>query len=102
MSAEPKFESRRVLQGYYAATFVFLLPDYGAGLNLRIAGLDGFPQLKAAYFLVIFGCFGLTLWRRALSTALTNSPKLPPNSSNVGKIPRIIRLSRVLSHQGLT
>ena len=70
MSAEPKFESRRVLRAYYAATFVFLVLDYGAGLNLRIAGLEGFPQLKAGYYLVIVGCFGLTLWRPAWSTAI--------------------------------
>jgi hypothetical protein len=70
MPAAPKFESRRVLQAYYAATFVFLLLDYGAGLNLRIAGLEGFPQLKAGYYLVIFGCLGLTLWRPAWSTAI--------------------------------
>ena len=70
MSAEPNFESRRVLQVYYAATVLFLLLDYGAGLNLRIAGLEGFPDLKAGYYLVIFGCFGLTLWRPAWSTAI--------------------------------
>jgi hypothetical protein len=70
MSAEPKFESRRVLQAYYAATFVFLLLDYGAGLNLRIAGLEGYPDFKAGYYLVIFGCLGLTLWRPAWSTAI--------------------------------
>ena len=70
MSAATKFESRRVLQAYYAATFVFLLLDYGAGLNLRIAGLEAFPGLKAGYYLVIFGCLGLTLWRPAWSTAI--------------------------------
>ena len=70
MSAAPKIESRRVLQAYYAATVVFLLLDYGAGLNLRIAGLEAFPELKAGYYLVIFGCLGLTLWRPAWSTAI--------------------------------
>ena len=98
MSAEPKFGSRRVLQAYYAATFVFLLLDYGAGLNLRIAGLEGFLKLKAGYYLVTFACLGLTLWRPAWSTALANSPKLLPSSSKVGKIPRIIRPDGVLSH----
>ncbi len=70
MSAAPNFEPRRVLQAYYAATIVFLLLDYGAGLNLRIAGLEGFPDLKAGYYLVMFGCLGLTLWRPAWSTAI--------------------------------
>jgi hypothetical protein len=70
MSAAPKIESRRVLQAYYAATVVFLLLDYGAGLNLRVAALEGFPDLKAGYYLVIFACLGLTLWRPAWSTAI--------------------------------
>jgi hypothetical protein len=70
MSATPNTAPRRVLQAYYAATIVFLLLDYGAGLNVRIAGLESFPQLKAGYYLVIFACFGLTLWRPAWSTAV--------------------------------
>jgi len=70
MSAAQNVEPRRILQAYYAATIVFLLLDYGVGLNLRIAGLEGFPQLKVGYYLVIFGCFGLTLWRPAWSTAV--------------------------------
>ncbi len=70
MSAAPKLESRRVLQAYYLATVVFLLLDYGAGLNLRVAALEGFPDLKAGYYVVIFGCLGLTLWQPAWSTAI--------------------------------
>ena len=65
MSAEPKSAPRRVLQVYYAATIVFLMLDYGADLNVRIAGLEGLPQLKAGYYVVIFACFGLMLWRPA-------------------------------------
>lgn len=70
MSAVPSTAPRRVLQAYYAATIVFLMLDYGAGLNVRIAGLDGLPQLKAGYYLVIFACLGLVLWRPAWSTAI--------------------------------
>jgi hypothetical protein len=70
MSAAPAPEPNRVLQAYYAATVVFLLLDYGLGLNLRIAALDGFPGLKAGYYLVIFACLGLMLWRPAWSTAI--------------------------------
>ena len=66
MSAAP----RRILQAYYAATIVFLMLDYGAGLNVRVAGLEGLPQLKAGYYLVIFACLGVTLWRPAWSTAV--------------------------------
>ena len=70
MSAVPKTAPRRVLQLYYAATIVFVILDYGAGLNVRIAGLEGLPQLKAGYYLVMFACLGLTLWRPAWSTAI--------------------------------
>jgi hypothetical protein len=70
MSQVQKTASPRVLQAYYAATIVFLMLDYGAGLNVRIAGLEGFPQLKAGYYLVIFACLGLTLWWPGWSTAV--------------------------------
>ena len=70
MSAAPNPGSRRVMQAYYAATIVFLMLDYGFGVNVRVAGLQGFPDLKAGYYLVIFGCLGLTLWRPAWSTAI--------------------------------
>ena len=70
MSAAPNPGSRRVMQAYYAATIVFLMLDYGFGVNVRVAGLQGFPDLKAGYYLVIFGCLGLTLWRPEWSTAV--------------------------------
>ena len=70
MSQAPKTASPRVLQAYYAATIVFLMLDYGAGLNVRIAGLEGLPQLKAGYYLVLFACLGVTLWRPHWATAV--------------------------------
>lgn len=70
MSATPSTAARSVLQAYYAATIAFLVLDYGFGMNVRIAGLQAFPGLKAGYYLVIFGCLGLTLWRPAWSTAV--------------------------------
>ena len=70
MSQALKTASPRVLQAYYAATIVFLVLDYGAGLNVRIAGLEGLPQLKAGYYLVMFVCLGITLWRPAWATAV--------------------------------
>ena len=60
----------RVLLIYYAATVVFLVLDYGFDLNIRIAALDAFPTMRAGYYLVIFGCLGLMLWRPAWSTAI--------------------------------
>ncbi len=50
---------------YYAATAVFLLLDYVAGINVRLAFLDNLPGARAAYYLVCFTCLGLMLWRPA-------------------------------------
>lgn len=70
MSAASNAGSRRILQAYYAATVVFLLLDYGAGLNIRIAGLAGYPGVRAGYYLVLFACLGLTVWRPAWSAGV--------------------------------
>jgi hypothetical protein len=70
MSPVPNVDTRRIMQVYYAATIVFLMLDYGWGLNLRIAGLQSFPGLRAGYYLIIFACFGLVVWRPAWSTAV--------------------------------
>ena len=70
MSAASNSGPRRVLQAYYAATIVFLMLDYGAGVNVRVAALQSFPELRAGYYLVIFACLGLVIWRPAWSTAV--------------------------------
>jgi hypothetical protein len=70
MSAASNAAPRRVLQAYYAATIIFLMLDYGFGVNVRVAGLRSFPELRAGYYLVIFGCLGLVIWRPAWSTAV--------------------------------
>ena len=70
MSAVPNAAPRRALQAYYAATVVFLILDYGLGVNVRVAGLQGLPELKAGYYVVMFACFGLTLWRPAWCAAV--------------------------------
>ena len=57
MSAE------RLLPWYYAATAVFMLVDYGFGLNVRVAFLEPWPEARAAYYGVCFACLGLMLWR---------------------------------------
>ena len=59
--------TRPLLLAYYAATALFLLLDYGAGLNLRIAFLEPFPAWRAAYYGVCFLCLGLIIWRPALT-----------------------------------
>jgi hypothetical protein len=60
----------RLLRLYYAGTLVFVLLDYGLGLNIRIAGLEGHPVLKGGYYLVVMACFALMLLRPARSVAI--------------------------------
>jgi hypothetical protein len=57
MSAE------RILPWYYASSVVFLLLDYLADINVRVAFLEPWPAARAAYYGVCFACLGLMLWR---------------------------------------
>ena len=57
--------SNKVLVVYYAATAIFLVLDYAAGLNIRIAFLQPYPEARLAYYGVCFVCLGLMLWRPA-------------------------------------
>ena len=61
---------RRLLILYYAATVVFLILDYGFNVNIRVAALDQVPVLRGGYYLVIFACLGLMLWRPAWATLI--------------------------------
>ncbi len=58
----------RILPLYYAATALFLLLDYGFGLNVRIAFLDALPAARMAYYGICFACLGLMIWRPAWTT----------------------------------
>ena len=60
----------RLLGAYYAATALFLVLDYAGGVNLRVAGLDGHPVWRAAYYLFCFACLAGILWRPAWSAAI--------------------------------
>ncbi len=60
----------RILPWYYAATLVFLLLDYGGGVNVRVAFLDTLPTARMAYYGICFVCFGLMVWRPAWTTLI--------------------------------
>ena len=70
MSSRSIPESRRLLVFYYAATIVFLMLDYGFGVNVRVAALEAYPGIRAGYYLVILACFGVMLWRPSWATAI--------------------------------
>lgn len=59
---------RSVLRAYYAATALFLVIDYGFGVNVRVAFLESAPGLRLAYYGVCFACLILMFWRPAWTT----------------------------------
>ena len=70
MNQRSSLDSRRPLLFYYAATIIFLMLDYGFSVNVRVAALEAFPDLRTGYYLVIFACFGLMLWRPGWTMAI--------------------------------
>ena len=60
----------RVLPWYYAATGLFLLLDYGLGINVRIAFLDEMPTARMAYYGICFACLALMTWRPGWATLI--------------------------------
>ncbi len=55
--------AERLIPWYYAASVVFLLLDFGADINVRVAFLEPWPAARGAYYAVCLACLGLMLWR---------------------------------------
>ncbi len=55
--------SARLLRIYYAATLLFVVLDYFLHINVRLAFLDAWPEMRVLYYLLCFVCLGLILWR---------------------------------------
>ena len=66
----------RILPWYYAATAVFLLLDYVAGVNVRVAFLETLPGARAAYYAICFACLALMIWRPAWTTLIATFESL--------------------------
>ena len=66
----------RILPWYYAATAVFLLLDYFAGVNVRVAFLESLPDARAAYYVICFACLALMIWRPAWTTLIATFESL--------------------------
>ena len=60
----------RVLPGYYAATVLFLLLDYGFSVNVRVAFFEPLPAARMGYYLFCFACLALMLWRPRWTTLI--------------------------------
>lgn len=73
---------------YYLATAVFLLLDFGFGVNVRVAFLEQWPVWRLGYYLVCFGCLALIVWRPALATLVTT-------------VESLVTLSALILHMGV-
>lgn len=63
MSDSSAFASVRLLRIYYAATLMFIILDYFLNINVRLAFLEAWPEMRALYYLLCFVCLGLIIWR---------------------------------------
>ena len=61
--------SAKMLRIYYAATLLFVILDYFMNINVRLAFLEAWPEMRALYYLLCFVCFGLMIWRPNPPTA---------------------------------
>ncbi|NIL95104.1 MAG: hypothetical protein GTO71_11875 [Woeseiaceae bacterium] len=62
--------NRNILRIYYAATALFVSLDYGFDVNVRAAFLESAPGLRLLFYVVLFACFALTIWRPAWTTLI--------------------------------
>ena len=65
-----------VRRAYYAATAVFLLLDYCADFNVRLAFLEPWPQWRLVYYAACFGFLAVTYWRPALTNLVATAESL--------------------------
>ena len=62
--------NRNILRIYYAATVLFVFLDFGLDFNVRAAFLESVLTLRLGFYVVLFGCFALILWRPAWSNVV--------------------------------
>jgi hypothetical protein len=63
MSKASEFTSTRLFRIYYAGTLLFVILDYVLNINVRLAFLEAWPEMRALYYLLCFVCLGLMIWR---------------------------------------
>ena len=61
--AESLVTSATILRIYYAATLLFVILDYFLNINVRLAFLDAWPEMRAIYYLLLFIFLGLMILR---------------------------------------
>lgn len=65
-----------LLRAYYAATALFLVLDYFADFNVRLAFLDSWPIWRLVYYLVCFGLLAVSYWRPQLTSLVATAESL--------------------------
>lgn len=80
--------NRNILRLYYAATVIFVMLDFGLGVNVRAAFLDNAPGLRLLFYGVLFGCFALVLWQ-------------PRWSNTVGLVESVVTLAALIINMAL-
>lgn len=63
MSDSSKSTPASLLRIYYAATLLFVILDYFWNINVRLAFLEAWPEMRILYYLLCFVCLGLIIWR---------------------------------------
>jgi hypothetical protein len=55
------FTPAHLLRIYYAATLIFVVLDYFFSINVRLAFLEAWPEMRVIYYLLCFVCLGLMI-----------------------------------------
>lgn len=80
--------NRNILRAYYAATVLFVVLDFAFSVNVRAAFLESAPGLRIGYYLLLFGCFALTILRPAWTTL-------------IGTVESLLTLSALIIHMAM-
>lgn len=58
-----QISATRQLLGYYDATLLFFVLDWGLDVNVRLSFLEGEPTWKAVYYVFCIACAAVIHWR---------------------------------------
>jgi hypothetical protein len=61
----------RALGLYYLSTAMFLVLDFGLGINVRLSFLEGHDGWRLLYYCACFGCFGIIVARPGWAVPVT-------------------------------
>ena len=68
--------STNILRIYYAGTLLFVILDYFLNINVRLAFLEAWPEMRALYYLLLFVCRALMIMRPGWSLWIVTAESL--------------------------